>query len=152
MKKVTFILLIILNCSCTEEDEKLSVDSEVFYGTSFGECTGYCITETRVTGLDVEVVAKMWFSEEDAQQAEGELTTEQRDGIIEGIDLAKFEALPETIGCPDCADGGSEWLELTIGNELKRVTFEYGDSINGIDDAIEILRAVTEELHPVYDN
>jgi hypothetical protein len=29
------------------------------------------------------------------------------------------------IGCPDCADGGAEWLELGFEKEVKRVTFEY---------------------------
>ena len=27
--------------------------------------------------------------------------------------------------CPDCADGGAEWVELGFENKVKRVTFEY---------------------------
>ena len=42
------------------------------------------------------------------------------------ININDFFELPETIGCPDCADGGAEWLEIDLANgKTHKVTFEY---------------------------
>ncbi|MEQ8470656.1 MAG: hypothetical protein RIC35_05700 [Marinoscillum sp.] len=150
MRFITVLLLSVVVLSC--DDDAPILDADIFYGTSFGECSGYCITETRINDRAIQVIAKKWFNnDKDQQVANGQLTDEQHSSILSGIDAEKFADLPETIGCPDCADGGAEWLELKVDGELKRVTFEYRDSINGIDEAVKILRNLTEDLHPVYD-
>ncbi len=56
-------------------------------------------------------------------------------------DLALLRKRPATLGCPDCADGGAEFLEIEQGAERYRVTFEAGKSIPGFDGLISALRA-----------
>ena len=51
-----------------------------------------------------------------------------------------FMSLDSIIGCPDCVDGGAEWFEIVTSDTLKRVTIEYGDSLNGLDSYINFLR------------
>lgn len=52
-----------------------------------------------------------------------------------------FLALPTTIGCPDCADGGAEWLEIELKNGIKhKVTFEYNNEPSLLKDYILKLR------------
>ncbi|CAF4279798.1 unnamed protein product, partial [Rotaria sordida] len=48
--------------------------------------------------------------------------------------------LDDRIGCPGCADGGIEWIEVNWSKESKRVTFEYEALINGIEELIKYLR------------
>jgi hypothetical protein len=49
------------------------------------------------------------------------------------------------IGCPDCADGGAEWIQVDWIDESKRVTFENGRMVEGIEKLIEKLRQMREE-------
>lgn len=40
--------------------------------------------------------------------------------------MEAFFELPEVIGCPDCEDGGAEWVEMKLQNGDKhKVYFEY---------------------------
>ena len=43
------------------------------------------------------------------------------------IDFLVMQDLEDVIGCPDCADGGATYIELTQNGETKRVTFETGN-------------------------
>ena len=40
-----------------------------------------------------------------------------------------LEGLNEVYGCPDCADGGAEWIEIDEGGSPRRVTFEFGGTV-----------------------
>lgn len=66
--------------------------------------------------------------------------------IASSIDMAALQKLPETIGCPDCADGGAEWIEVLDGTETKKVTFEYGHDVPEIHDLLVAVRAARESL------
>ena len=54
--------------------------------------------------------------------------------------------MDEIIGCPDCADGGAEWIEITSGETSHKVTFEYNKSPDVFKSYIEILRSKLEEI------
>ena len=54
--------------------------------------------------------------------------------------MDSFFILDERIGCPDCADGGSEWIEIGTKNKIYKVTFEYGDSLKGLDELLKLVR------------
>ena len=55
--------------------------------------------------------------------------------------LDTFGKQPATLGCPDCADGGAEYVELQISEQTHRVTFEYGKTIPGFETLVNTLRA-----------
>jgi hypothetical protein len=59
-----------------------------------------------------------------------------------------FTKQPDRIGCPDCADGGAEYIELQTGDQKHRVTFEYGSgTIPGFEPLVEALRAQRKALN-----
>lgn len=54
----------------------------------------------------------------------------------------KFLKLQDVYGCPDCADGGAEWLEVQFSDgRVKNVKFDYGSSVEGFEEIISSLRA-----------
>ncbi|WP_421873196.1 hypothetical protein [Marinoscillum sp.] len=143
MKKFVFILLAASMYAC--DDERVTLEGEIEYGTSFGECVGYCVTEAYIQETEMKVLRKTWNSQNADLSFERTLTPSEWQQLNDGIDVDRFADLPETIGCPDCADGGAEWLELTVNGERKRVTFEYMTEVEGINPAIEKLRELVEE-------
>ncbi len=46
--------------------------------------------------------------------------------IQQRLDIPVFYKLEGILGCPDCADGGAEWIEVELRNgNTHKVTFEY---------------------------
>jgi hypothetical protein len=57
------------------------------------------------------------------------------------LNINDFFDLPTTIGCPDCADGGAEWIEIELVDGGKhKVTFEYRHEPEKVKDYIIKLR------------
>lgn len=67
------------------------------------------------------------------------------DKITSQIDQESFKKLKSTYGCPDCADGGAEWVEIKVGMNTKRVTFEYGNPPEELKVLNEQLRAIQQQ-------
>ena len=74
--------------------------------------------------------------------------------LIAAIDETALAALPEVIGCPGCADGPTEWLEVRRGAFQKSVRFSPWDDLGAKNAAllqqVRALRAdePTPELVP----
>lgn len=142
MKKLLLALLIILT-SCRDEDEGRSLTT-IRYGTSFGECLGYCIKELTLTGDQVSYDFRGW----DIDGNDLRKTCSQKVDISMHIAIEEgvFFSLPEVIGCPDCADGGAEWIELEYSDGARhKVTFEYRKEPPELADNIVTLRDLMTE-------
>lgn len=111
-------------------------------GTFYGECVEYCWTELVVRPSTATLVSSAWKDKPPALTEHRELSAAAWSKLVGVIDKATFLALPEMIGCPDCADGGGEWIEIDFGSTKKRVTFEA-------NAAIPELASLTAELRPV---
>src|SRR5687768_14045813 len=75
------------------------------YGTSFGHCIGYCMREWEITAG--KIVYKKTSREPETNPdvvREIKITAEQWNELVKATNLNSFKSLPETIGCPDCAD------------------------------------------------
>ena len=140
-KNNLIFLILILNLACTNQLDKRI--TQVNYGTSFGECMGYCKHQVSFTVDSVKyscisngnILPQKDFSESTSSVA--------WDSIRTNIATSSFFALPAVIGCPDCADGGAEWMELILNNgETHKVTFEYGNSPTIIKDYITRCRVI----------
>ncbi len=107
--------------------------------SSFGMCQGYCATRLAVSPDGVAT-----FTETDRRGARPErvrsraLTPAERASLAEAV--AASRVATETLGCPDCADGGAEVVEL--GDQ--RVTFEYAEDAGGASPLAEALREIRE--------
>ena len=117
--------------------------SYVITGTSFGECLGYCLTQLQINSEQESYRLYGWDEDDEIYlpvEIEDSTDTEIWQNLNESLDLELFMGLDDTIGCPDCADGGSEWFEIMVDDMVKHVTIEYGASIDGLDDFINTLR------------
>src|SRR6185295_14271553 len=48
-------------------------------------------------------------------------------------DPITFNSLDSVIGCPDCADGGAEWVTVETEGKDRKVLFEYGKGLQGLE-------------------
>ena len=68
---------------------------------------------------------------------------------LEALDADALRALPDVVGCPDCADGGAESVAVTFGDgAVDRVTFEYNDDVTGIEGLVDALRELRTSFAP----
>lgn len=133
-KHLTTVLIIILSfasISCNDNTPEIKQDiSQVSYGTSFGECIGYCVKSLTITE-DLAVFTKegwnMYGKLPDVQIGDN-IYKRYLNALENNIDFDDFTKLDSTIGCPDCADGGAEWIEIQKGDSIYKVTFEYGNA------------------------
>jgi hypothetical protein len=50
------------------------------------------------------------------------------------------------IGCPDCADGGGEWIEISNRHTSKKIVFEYNQSVPEINSLVTKLRRLRNKV------
>ena len=135
--------LLSLACgSGSADDDVLAMQS----GTSFGFCppTSYCATTLELTPSSA-VLIKTSRAHGDLRRP-GTLTTTEWADLVAGVDEEALRALPAVIGCPDCADGGAEWIEVTTADWTKRVTFEHGQAPPALQGLMERVRRIRSRL------
>jgi len=141
MKNIIYRLLFLLPfCyGCTELND--NPIAQIKYGTSFGMCAGYCKHDMVIKPNKITYNCSGWTNSVEPITRTESLNGVGWDSIKTDFNLDAFFELPEVIGCPDCADGGAEWLEieLTTG-ETHKVTFEYSKEPDFIKPQIERLR------------
>jgi len=125
---------------------------EIKTGSFFGMCSGYCLSELTITESQADYNIYGW-DENDPVYLPVEIS-DSVDSIVWGnlnteFTFELFMSLDSIIGCPDCVDGGAEWFEIVTSDTLKRVTIEYGDSLNGLDSYINLLRTIRQSFEEI---
>jgi hypothetical protein len=115
-------------------------------GTFYGECTEYCWTELLMRPSTATLVSSAWKDRPPKVTERRELSSAAWSKLVGAVDKAAFLALPEVIGCPDCTDGGGEWIEIDFGSAKKRVTFQANAAVPALDGLTAELRPVRKEL------
>lgn len=143
--KTSFLLLsaIALLGSCKQTPVSTSEITEIAYGTSFGFCIGYC-TKTMV--IENNVASKVIESRNEEQPTKSCNIEVPAEELYGKINLEGFRALPDTLGCPDCADGGTEWIQIKTNDGVKRVAFEYQNEPATLTNIISDLREIFDKL------
>lgn len=100
--------------------------TQIGYGLSYGFCMGYCDHSLTITPERMRLVHKALREPEKNPEQVIEKPTPPAtwQKLTQLASFQTLQSLPERIGCPDCADGGAEWLELQQAEASKRVTFE----------------------------
>jgi hypothetical protein len=119
---------------------------EITSGTSFGMCAGYCMTELRIDSTSITLTEESWRSELPARTRTLPLDRRDWNRLRALVDTAAIRSLEGVHGCPDCADGGAEWIQIESIDSL-RVTFEYGAELGGIEE----LQAEIRELRARFE-
>lgn len=110
-----------------KDSNKIVTDNYIIYGQSFGMCEGYCIFEHKVTAYQIVRTKSAW---NDNPAYPPKVTTEKSDPqlfseMLTKVDMEKFYSLEPRIGCPDCTDGGSSWIEIALKGKVYKVTYEF---------------------------
>lgn len=144
-------LILLISISIVINSCEDAIDSEVFfeqqimsvqYGTSFGECDGYCINSIDINETEIIFTSSSWDKNDDLTdiQIKLEITKESWELLTQEIDFLAFRNMEEVIGCPDCDDSGSEWVKIVNDGISHKVTFEYHNVPEKIEDLVEELR------------
>lgn len=117
-------------------------------GLSFGMCRGYCQSSINITSNPFQLIASRQpnFAQKGFPPLQRQFTfsSNEWEQLLSLINSKTFIALDDTIGCPGCADGGIEWIEIDWTDGTKRVTFESGRAIKGMEGLIEQLQRTRE--------
>lgn len=127
--------------SCTIDIEDMTIS----YGTNFGFCGGYCKKSLLITHEVIKYHKSAIHVTTDSFPDLNCTEPYSKDAmlsLVSGLNLDTFYALEEIIGCPDCADGGSEWIEIKTKSKVKKVTFEYLAYPEPIESIIDKLRTL----------
>lgn len=142
------IILLCLTFSCGVK-KPINDIVTIKHGSSFGMCNGYCFNEYSYNESSAIKYSKGWGRTDLSNYPDKFDTTDfsskDWDKLLLTIDTAKFYALPEIIGCPDCADGGAEWVEIVTKDKTVKVTFEFGNNITEISGLLTLLREIEKQ-------
>lgn len=139
-----YLLLIVLavtacsgvpqTASNTPENVPIASDAPVApmlirFGSSHGMCIGYC-THEYVLKSDGLVARRKGGGRGDPsthpadQEQFVALDKATFDAVMAKLDATDFDAAPDVIGCPDCADGGRCWVEVVRDGKPRTITFD----------------------------
>ncbi|MGR3809272.1 hypothetical protein [Jiulongibacter sp. NS-SX5] len=152
-KAILFAILTIVLMSFSS-CEKMKIKSEnglkITTGTFFGECVGRCFQQVTFTtdspDLIYEVRPYLNGTSNGDLVFEDIISEDERKEIADSFKFSSFLELEDIYGCPDCADGGGEFIEISDGETSHKVTFEYFSTVKGIEKLVTLLRNKREEL------
>ena len=125
---------------------------EIKTGSFFGMCSGYCLSELTITESQADYNIYGWDLNDPVYlpiAISDSLDSFVWENLNAELNFELFMSLDSIIGCPDCVDGGAEWFEIVTSDTLKRVTIEYGDSLNGLDSYINLLRTIRQSFEEI---
>lgn len=137
--KIFLILTIsitLISCSHLQKEKII----EITHGSSFGMCEGYCHNTEKYDKDEIIKYSHAWRNEQPDKIDTLDYSNFSWKEIVQEINMNSFKKLPSVIGCPDCADGGAEWIEIKTNDSIYKVEFEYGAEIKEIDQLLLLLR------------
>lgn len=149
LKKLLFsisVLILSLGLASCKKDSRLKNIADISYGTSFGMCTGYCVNNLSINNLKVAFSRSKHGQAPDTKTCTNTITQVELDELKALLKESKMTTLPHVIGCPDCADGGAEWLAVKADGKAYKVTFEYGKAPAELAAVVAKLKALKESF------
>ena len=139
--------------ACNGETTASGGVEKIVSTTSFGMCVGYCTTRLEVSATEAVLVrqARGGRGAPDGkpdQRFARPLAANEWAEIAVLAAATKIDSLPETIGCPDCADGGAESLSIVGPGRNKTITFDHGAAIKEAQPLLDRVRALRQKLTP----
>jgi hypothetical protein len=140
MTRLTFVVALFVSLiGCSLGILEPGGDVLLRSGTSFGMCVGHCAT-TLVVREGSATLTRV--SRDPSQYPTTTETIAITEAEFEALRTAAaspaFRQLDSVYGCPDCADGGAEWVEV----DGKRVTMGYRSDLEPIRPLLQQVRAL----------
>tara|TARA_B100000809_G_scaffold179903_1_gene177520 strand:+ start:5125 stop:6018 length:894 start_codon:yes stop_codon:yes gene_type:complete len=151
-KLISIFTFFFIFTSCNEIEETPDHLDQIKYGTSFGFCVGYCQENIEISNSEIIYNKYSWFEKDQypSIQKSQNLSTEDWEKITETFDFDIFSNLKESYGCPDCTDGGAEWIEIKYEGKVHNVTFEYGNEPEVLKKYLSLLRSHFSKISKEY--
>ena len=154
MKAFTLIsiLSILISCASSKETSSKTI-LKIQYGTSYGNCMGYCWNQYTLDGKTINENRKATGRGDRSQYPEINESLDLKESdweeLVKTIDQQKIMEMAETIGCPDCNDKGAEWISVEFSDgTTKKVTFEAGANLPEVKDAIVLVKKFSINYFP----
>ena len=106
------------------------------WGASFGMCQGYCVSTLTVAPDGTATFTETTRGDDPPLVQTRAITAEERARLDEALAASTVET--GRLGCPDCADGGAEYV--ATGGE--RLDFEYNGDAGAAAPLAEAMRAI----------
>ncbi|PWS27034.1 hypothetical protein DHW03_13530 [Pedobacter yonginense] len=148
MKKaliITCLIYLTLPFSSCKKGQIKNLNS-IGYGTSFGMCIGYCSNNLTISDLKVVFSKSKNGQTPDTKTCSKSISQDDVNAIKNLLNDARISALPEVIGCPDCADGGAEYVAVNADGKQYKITFEYGKAPKELEAVVSKLKALKDSF------
>ena len=111
-------------------------------GTSFNMCAGYCKNDYVFNGTSVTLAQGSVLPQAQVtpRSCQSTISQAQWNDIKTLANMDAFSKVATVLGCPDCTDGGAEYIEIEVDGQKHRVTFPYGKTIPGFETLVDTLR------------
>jgi hypothetical protein len=119
-------------------------------GTSFGFCPSYLYCSSQLEITQDQAVFTLTSRERGDLRRVRPVSEAEWRGLRAAVDEMRLRALPAVIGCPDCADGGRETIEVATASWKTQVAFEYGKTVPGIEELVQRVRTIREGFPPLF--
>lgn len=140
-------LLLVAASACSELDAGPDFEDNLVIssGTFFNMCIGYCSTELVVDSTTVTfAVTSPDTIHYPRLTRSATLSRAEWQRIRALAKPAAFSSVAGVHGCPGCADGGAEWVEIRTSESSIRATFDYGRVLDPISDLQSEVRALRQ--------
>jgi hypothetical protein len=141
--RLPFLIPLTLLAACGSPTDPSTEPVSVTHTISFGFCppSEYCSSRLEVSSQ--EAVRTLESRERPPIVQRRRLDAPQWARVAGALDPAGLRALPDVVGCPDCADGGAEGVSVAFADgQTDAVVFEYGADVAGIETLVSELRAL----------
>lgn len=122
--------------------------------TSFGMCVGYCTTRLELSEGQAVLIREARGGRgvptpaEPTQRFSRALSATEWAEIQRLAAQADLDALPDVVGCPDCADGGAEGLTIEGPDGAESVSLEFRAEIPQAQALLDRVREIRAALTP----
>lgn len=120
--------------------------NNITYGSSFGMCVGYCSSSLVISDLKLTFSKSKNAQPADTKTCSKSISEADIDAIKNELNINKISNLPEVIGCPDCADGGAEWISINADGKQYKITYEYGKAPKELEAAVAKLKVLKDSF------
>jgi len=140
-------------CASSAATPLMSV-SRVVSTTSFGMCVGYCTTRLEISERQAVLIREARAGRggggpvQDTQRFTAQLAGSEWADIQRLAANTDLTAVPDVVGCPDCADGGAEGLTIEGAGGAESVSLEFGATIPQAQSLLDRVRALRARLTP----
>ena len=142
LKLILSVLCVFLFSTCKKG--KIDDLNSIGYGTSFGMCAGYCSESILISDFKLTFSKTKHGQTPDTKSCSKTIAEADVKAIKDLLNANQIYNLPEVIGCPDCADGGAEWISVTADGKKYKVTYDYGKPPKELEAIVAKLKALKD--------